>query len=238
MGADVLIIEEAAYVDLRLFYEVVMPLLEMTRSVMIMISTPVNTFNYFSKLLELKDGDGNPVFLSYSVDLVCKRCRESEHPERCRHMVHMLPRWKSEDKMKIAELIMRDQMTTLLRESRGLVIDDASSYFAREEIEALTRSTPWSPRPDEYPRWMIVSIDPNTRSGKGNSDMALFAMTLDRGMFTVSQGEKRGARDILDARGGEVIVHRIAGPLQEPTAPFVQRTHPVDVRFLVHHLEG
>lgn len=201
MGADVLIVEEAAYIDLRLFYEVVMPLLEMARSVMIMISTPVNTFNFFSKLLELKDDDGNPVFLSYSVDLVCKRCRVGDHPERCRHMVHMLPRWKSEDKMKTAEIIMQDEVTTLLRESRGLVTDDALGYFAKDEIEAMIQSSPWSPRLDEYPRWMVIAIDPNTRSGKSSSNMALFAMTLEHGLFTVRRDEKWGTSDVLDAGG-------------------------------------
>ena len=198
-----------------------MPLLEMTRSVMIMISTPVNTFNYFSKLLELKDGDGRPIFLSYSVDLVCKRCRDGDHPEQCRHMVHMLPRWKSEDKMKIAEIIMQDEVTTLLRESRGLVIDDSSSYFAKDEIEFLIQTPPWSPRPDEYPRWMIVSIDPNVRNGRSSSNMALFAMTLEHGLFTVSREKDGSAFDVLDACGRDEFLDRGTRAPQETVASLV-----------------
>jgi len=181
----VLIVEEAAYIDLRLFYEVIMPILEMTNAVMIMISTPVNTFNFFSKLLDLKDEAGNYLFLRYTVDLVCKRCRSGPSPERCRHMVHMLPRWKSEDKMKLAEMIMRDETTTLLRESRGLISDDTSSYFEKADVDYLIHSPMWTPRPNEQPRYILVTIDPNTRSGKTSSNMALFAMTLEGGLFTV-----------------------------------------------------
>jgi len=182
----VLIVEEAAYVDLRLFYEVIMPLLEMSTTAMIMISTPVNTFNYFSKLLELKDETGKYLFLSYSVDLSCKRCRETEHPENCRHMMHMLPRWKSRDKMKMAEIIMKDEMTTLLRESRGLVIDNETSFFPKKDIDDLFNHELWNPVPLEYPKWVLVTIDPNTRSEKNSSNMALFAITLHLGFYMVS----------------------------------------------------
>ncbi len=216
-----------------------MPLLEMTRSVMIMISTPVNTFNFFSKLLTLKDDNGNPVFLSYSVELVCKRCLHTDHPEKCRHMIHMLPRWKDEDKMKTAELIMQDQETvTLLRESRGLVIDDDSSYFEGEEIEDMIKATPWSPREDERPRWVLVSIDPNTRNSKTSSNLALFAMTLEGRLFTVSNEKNGRHENVFDARHREKIFRGRAGAFQEADAPIVERVQPISIRLLVHHVFG
>ena len=231
-----LIVEEAAYVDLRLFYEVVLPLIEMSNSVMIMISTPVNTFNFFSKLLTLKDPRGNPMFLTYSVDLVCARCRAGDAPEKCRHLSHMLPRWKSEEKMSLAEMIMQgEEVTTLLRESRGLVIDDETSYFDREDIEELVRRAPWTPRPDERPRYVVVAIDPNTRSGKSSSNMALFAMTLDGGLFTVRRGreEDRGVDGVLDARDRDEVLHGIAGALAEAATALLEREEPVRVGFRV-----
>lgn len=215
MGADVLIIEEAAYVDLRLFYEVIMPLLEMSNTVMIMISTPTNTFSFFTKLKTVKDENGVLIFLSYTVDLVCSRCKGGEHPEKCRHLIHLLPRWKSEDKMKLAELIMQDQVTTLLRESRGLVIDDTTSYFEKDEIDELLKSEPWTPRAGAGPRYVLVTIDPNTRKGESSSNMALFAMTLDGGYYTVSQQDGREVHDVSADRELQEVFGRIAGAVQE-----------------------
>jgi hypothetical protein len=236
----VLIIEEAAYIDLRLFYEVVMPLLEMTTSVMIMISTPVNTFNFFSSLLHLKDPEtGKECFLTYDVNLVCKLCRRGDATRQleCRHMMHLLPRWKSQDKMKLAELIMRDQVTTLLRESRGLVTDAGSSYFKQDEVELLVRSPPTRIEPTAYPRYVLITIDPNTRVDQSSSNMALFASTLDGGLYTVSaqrarfdQDQDRRAQRVLEHGFLQEVLERIPGALQKAAAAFSVPPQPVSIR--------
>lgn len=104
--------------DLRVFYEVVIPLLEMEQAVLVMISTPVDSFNFYTQLLALVDpSTGKRIFLTYEVDLVCERCKLSAHPEKCRHMLKYLPAWKSAEKLDIVSLILKDRETTLLRES-------------------------------------------------------------------------------------------------------------------------
>ena len=109
--------------DLRVFYEVVVPLLEMGQAVLVMISTPVDSFNFYSALMELRDPvTKQRIFLVYSVDLVCERCQKKPHPERCRHRLRMLPPWKSAEKMDLVALIMKDQQTTLQRESMCVVL--------------------------------------------------------------------------------------------------------------------
>ena len=47
-----MIAEEAAYMPLSVFYEIVVPLLEMEKSVLLMISTPVDSFNFFSQVID------------------------------------------------------------------------------------------------------------------------------------------------------------------------------------------
>ncbi len=104
--------------DLSVFYEVVVPLLEMGHAVLIMISTPVDSFNFYSILLQLKDPDtGHPLFLIYEVELICNRCKTKEHPEKCKHKLHYLPWWKSAEKMGITQIILKDQISILQRES-------------------------------------------------------------------------------------------------------------------------
>ena len=48
--------------DTAVFYEVVVPLLELDRTALICISTILDPLNYYSKLLELKDERGEPFF--------------------------------------------------------------------------------------------------------------------------------------------------------------------------------
>lgn len=68
--------------DLAVFYEVVVPLLEMGDSVLIMISTPVDSFNFYTELMELRDPATNERILhGYIEELICPKCKETEHPE-------------------------------------------------------------------------------------------------------------------------------------------------------------
>jgi len=226
--ADVLVIDEGAYVDLRLFYEVIIPLLENARTVMLIISTPTNSFNFFSRLMQLKDKSGRPLFLVLSADLVCQRCKKTEHPENCRHLVYLLPRWKSEDKMDLAQMIMQDETTTLLRESRGLIIDHAQAYLKPDEIDRFLL-LPLFVFIDN-PRYVLVAIDPNARAGKSSSNMALFAMTLEGGIYTVSiffLHKNRRSNSVKHDNLLQIFAHYIACATQKIIRFDVQQFQPI-----------
>jgi hypothetical protein len=56
-----------AYMALDVFYEVIVPLMEMRQCVLIGISTPVDTFNFFYTMLELRHPDtGEYIFNRYT----------------------------------------------------------------------------------------------------------------------------------------------------------------------------
>jgi hypothetical protein len=104
--------------DLSVFYEVVVPLWEMGDAVMIMISTPVDSFNFYSALLDMRDPDtGDRLFLVFEAELICKRCMTKPKPEDCKHNLRFLPPWKSAEKLNLVKMIMKDNVTTLKRES-------------------------------------------------------------------------------------------------------------------------
>ena len=52
-----------------------------------MISTPVNSFNFYSTLLNLKDPDtGQKMFLVFEIELICDVCKKKESgSEDCKH---------------------------------------------------------------------------------------------------------------------------------------------------------
>jgi hypothetical protein len=65
-GGDLLILEEAAYVDPGFFYETVAPLLCMQQTTMIAISTLTSSVNFYSRLIKMRNKTtGAPLFNIY-----------------------------------------------------------------------------------------------------------------------------------------------------------------------------
>ena len=92
--------------DLRVFFEVIVPLLEMERTSLICISTILESFNFYSKLLDLRDTEGNPLFETLRFELICEACKASDTPEKCTHMLHLVPRWQSAERHKRIKMVM------------------------------------------------------------------------------------------------------------------------------------
>lgn len=75
----VIILEEAAYCDPGLISEVVVPLLSMSNSVLLCISTLLESGNHYSKMFDLVDDLGRKLFESIAITLVCDECLKTEH---------------------------------------------------------------------------------------------------------------------------------------------------------------
>jgi len=175
--------EEAAYLPLELFYETIVPLIGMENAVLIMISSPVGHFNYFSKLMQLKNPiTKKPMFDVVDMELVCSSCRKTTHPEKCRHMFKYIPPWKSVKSMDIVAAIYGDRVTTLLRESMGVVTDGNSGFFPKEDIEFLFTTQDELEFPTNTPIYdVVVTCDPNAHDSATSSEMALMATVYSSG---------------------------------------------------------
>ncbi len=75
--ADVVIMEEAAHMDPRVFHEVVVPLFGVVNTAVLAISSPVDDQNFYSELLELKRPDGTDFFWVMKIGLACASCLEA-----------------------------------------------------------------------------------------------------------------------------------------------------------------
>jgi len=71
-----------AYCDTQVVNEVVLPLLSMSSSVLLCISTLRESDNFYSKMFGLRKANGDLLFETIQIDLVCETCRASDHPER------------------------------------------------------------------------------------------------------------------------------------------------------------
>ena len=85
--------------DLEVFYEVIVPLLEVDATAMIAISTPQDSLNFYSEMFTMKGPDGRSLFRTIEVGLACKACLAIGRGADCPHMVDEIPPWKSKEKV-------------------------------------------------------------------------------------------------------------------------------------------
>jgi len=62
VSANIIYCEEAAYMDDKVFYEVLVPLMEVKGTATICISTPLGSSNFYSELTRVTDEKGRPIF--------------------------------------------------------------------------------------------------------------------------------------------------------------------------------
>lgn len=114
----------------RVWREVIVPLLGRVSAVLVGISTPLDSFNFFSKLIKMTNPKtGKPLFLTAVIELSCNRCKDKGRAHLCRHKMKFLPPWKSRKNQDVTDMLLRDQQTTIARESMGVVMDEGVLVF-------------------------------------------------------------------------------------------------------------
>lgn len=114
----------------RVWREVIVPLLGRVSAVLVGISTPLDSFNFFSKLIKMTNPKtGKPLFLTAVIELSCDRCKAKGRAHLCRHKMKFLPPWKSRKNQDVTDMLLRDQQTTIARESMGVVMDEGVFLF-------------------------------------------------------------------------------------------------------------
>lgn len=164
-----IIIDEAAHISLDLFYETIVPMLELTNTALLAISTPLDEFNYYSKLVEQKDEHGNPFFKTIKAGRVCDDCSRLAYDEmiKCDH-IEDTAHWKNPHKLKRLKVLFEGDEARGLRELAGIAASDFTPCFSKEDIGRLFDN----PRRivNCAPDAIYVTVDPN---GGGASKMAI-----------------------------------------------------------------
>jgi len=169
--------------DLKIVYDVVMPLLMRTNVVLIGISTLDDPYNFWSKMLDQRYPDGREVFKTLRYTLVCEDCRRKGQAKTCRHKIGDLPYWLSEEQYNKLEQIMSDQYESFLRETKGFQCApnirpafDQEGVLALQDLDRITASR-------EHVPFIFVAVDP---SGGGHcSDYAIITSIFTGGNMTV-----------------------------------------------------
>lgn len=126
--------------DQQVFYEVVVPLLGMRDTALIAISTILGPDNFYSKLVDLKDANGDGLFETQKFELVCDACRASKTPWRCTHMTDTMPPWLSSDKHHKIRQFLPEELVG--RETMGIAMSDAQRAFQADLVNDFQEAQP------------------------------------------------------------------------------------------------
>jgi hypothetical protein len=149
---------------------------------MIAISTPLDSGNFYSSLIDMKDEMGKPVFEVLEASAVCKTCRDTlDDPSQCPHVQLERPAWKSKDKQKVVKALYAGNEQTMLRESMGVVTEGGNGVFLKRQVKTLFKQ-PRTELPTEV-RHVYVAIDPN---GGGSSKFAICSVIRQAGQAQVT----------------------------------------------------
>lgn len=202
IGGDIIYLEEAAFLPLDVFFEVIVPLLEIDTTALIGISTPMDDMNFYSEMFGLKDERGELFFNTIKIGLVCENCQKSDNPTACTHMASWIPPWKSVSKLDMVKALYGSKKDLLARESMGQITQAQSSVFKMAWINKFVKSN--SDITEEV-NVVFTSCDP---SGSGSSEMSIISLTMIRGQVTVV------AIDLARHTGHEYIEKLLIGHVE------------------------
>lgn len=160
------------YCDIRVVNEVVLPLLSMSSSVLLCISTLRQTDNHYSRMFQMRQADGSPVFETIQISLVCDNCLKSDAPEQCTHKQSEMPRWLSSTKMETIKALLSEDPALFLRESMGISAESTQRAFKDSSVNEIFAS----PRKDpSFCEYVFIGVDP---SGGGTSATAVCSLAM------------------------------------------------------------
>lgn len=184
------ILEEAAFVDQKVFSVVVGPMLMVEHATLIGISTAQDGFNYYSMLLDLIDPRTNePRFRVIKVGLACDDCASKNKAETCEHRTSRLPPWQTVERHNMLRQIMGDNTAAFAREAMGLVAS-SDHFMYKEYIKTLVTQPQLTF--ERRPGVIFFAVDPS--GGGTQSDFAIMITTFYQGNHVVS---KRCSRCVM-----------------------------------------
>lgn len=178
MSSNVLYCDECAYMSLMVFYKVVLPILEVLYTVLIMISTLSDAWNFFSRILDKGEEDmktGTPKIVVFRQRMICDRClAKKEGSSDCHHNDDDVPEWKEGSTRDLVRIILGAENEDIFRrESMGVAAGATSRCFSETKVNNLLRSRWYERREDIRPSQLFVALDPN---GGGPSHAAIVAL--------------------------------------------------------------
>lgn len=159
--------------DPQVFYEVLVPLMEVDKTATICISTPLGKFNFYTELTDTRDEHGRRVFNVLEIT-----------GERA-------PPWKTQSsRSRIKALYGAGRETLYKREILGEVADEAeNAAFSQKKLETMFGRPSLAPPYTINDNYVYVALDPNggaSASGGPGSDTAIVSFLFTEGRMVIT----------------------------------------------------
>lgn len=180
-----LILEEAAYINPKLFSKVAIPLMMMKNIAVIAISSPSDETNYCSQLANARNKvTGEKIFHTISIGVACENCQLYFPSQECPHVYKPLPDHRSSKNLIIAESLLGDDQDTIRQELYGEA-NSGSLYMLRTEVRRfqlrMEENGPYDFK--DSVQVLHTAIDP---SGGGKaSDWSIITMAKENGQHVI-----------------------------------------------------
>ncbi len=166
---DIGIAEEAASMSQDVFYKIIVPLLEVDKTALLCVSTPLSEFNFYSVLTDVTTDDGTLVFETQRVTLACPKCAKMrermgvKESGTCKHKEDVIPKWKCPDRHRQVEAIYKsvDRTDDFQRESQGVITSVEGYIFLPPMLQYIHDQFRAPAENNHVPPFMIITIDPD-----------------------------------------------------------------------------
>lgn len=165
--ADIIVIDEAAYVDQELILQVVYPLLQVGKTSLLAVSTLKDDDSTYSHMISLTDTDGEYIFKSRVFKLACNECMEKGDPSGCTHQTHRRPNWHDSARIKRLSNLYKNNKELMGQEIYGLSHSKNQKAYTPAQIELLM-DQPKLPVTLQVSR-VFIAIDPSGGGASSNT---------------------------------------------------------------------
>ena len=196
--AKCIVLEEMAVMPLTFFKKVPLPLLMVQGSVMIGISSIMDTYNYFSTLLNFNDPRKNirDSVYTYRFQAACSQCIAKGIAKECTHLNNEIGEWLTSERRELVSAIyahLGDE-ETMDQENLGISHDITEAAFDSRLINHLfsKENPPVRSLTSLETDTVFTFIDP---TGGGKSDLAICSCIWENGKVIIVGMESMPLRD-------------------------------------------
>ena len=188
--------------DPQVFYEVLVPLMEVEGTATICISTPLGQFNFYSELTEVRDENGRRIF----------------------NVLHIpgtrSPPWKTQSSRSRIKAIYGQRSTLYKREIMGQVADEAeNAAFNTAQLKRFFDKPPLSAPYPITDNAVYVALDPNggaSASDGPGSDTAIVSFVASEGRIVVRRAHAHAYTRARTRTRAHAHARAFIGPQRPP----------------------
>lgn len=190
VGGQVIILEEAAYIDPAVVMETIAPLLQVRGTILIGISSAnLDEENHFNTWVKAVDADTKlPLFDVINIQTMCEACQNANKLS-CEHLNTYEVKHIDPEASKVISVLMQASRATFLAEMHGITTATHMKLFEGRLLDSLA-SAP-DRQPIEHLTVAMVCIDPSGGGEASRSAVSVISYTQD-GCLLVSLSGKKG----------------------------------------------